>query len=89
MSQYSDESSGYPEQLIPTLAMTSDRRLRRLFALVGIALDERIRDPDLEDELNDVMLDIAPEFMPPDATDDVALYDEWAVFIQGIRQGAR
>lgn len=55
------------DRMIPTLAMAQDRRLRRLFALVGFALaDGTLADPDLEDAIERILLDLAPEYLPPD-----------------------
>lgn len=64
------------EATIPTMQMTSDYRLRRLFALVGSALHEDDISPHA-DALESLLLDIAPEFLPPDGTDDPALWGGW------------
>ena len=61
---------------LPTSAMAKDRRLRRLFALVGAALHE----DDLAlygDDLWQALLDVAPEFVAPDSTDEPELMDGW------------
>jgi hypothetical protein len=52
------------DQYIGVFAMARDVRLRRLFALVGRALAE----DELwyvEDGLRDCLLDLAPEYLPP------------------------
>ena len=61
---------------LPTSAMAKDRRLRRLFALVGSAIYENDLDP-YSDEMWHVLLDVAPEFVAPDSTDEPHLMDEW------------
>lgn len=63
-------------QTLPTAAIAAEPRLRRLFALVGSAIYENDIDPHAQ-ELQDLLLDIAPEFLAPDDTDDPALWDEW------------
>lgn len=80
------------DQLIPTLAMANDPRLRRLFALVGRILDgagmTTALSPRLEDELQDVMLALAPEYLPPDDTDDEHLREQWDDLVhEAIRGG--
>lgn len=64
------------ETTIPTLQMATDSRLRRLFALVGSALHEGDIDPH-RDALEALLLDIAPEFLPPDGIDDPSVWEGW------------
>lgn len=72
------------DQMIPTLAMARDPRLRRLFALVGRALadDELFAH---EDDIRDVMLTVAPEYLPPDNTDvdfsDDEIAEDWRALV--------
>lgn len=71
--------------MIPTLQMAQEPRLRRLFAIIGDALlDETFWDSEVTDELTDVMLDIAPEFLPPDDDDLMA---DWEAMIARARKG--
>lgn len=60
------------DQLIPTLAMAQDPRLRRLFALVGLCLEAE--DLINEGDVHDVLFTLAPEYVPPQENE---YYDEW------------
>lgn len=64
---------------ISTLAMVQDPRLRRMFALVGLAIDGGIADLDVEDRLLTSMFDLAPEYAPPFEDD---LRAEWAGLVK-------
>lgn len=66
------------DKLIPTLAMTRDPRLRKLFAICGMILDSEAAEPTDHDRLTEVMLDIAPEYLPPD---DEVDEDDWIELI--------
>lgn len=61
------------DRLIPTLAMTLDPRLRRLFALAGKTLHEG-DTIDTGDALYDALLTLAPEYVPPEEDEHQA---EW------------
>lgn len=67
-------------------AMVRDPRLRRLFALVGRALADQDLNPDVEDAFYAAMLDLAPEYLPPDELgspdDDTPLVDDWQRMIR-------
>lgn len=67
--------------MLPTLALTGDPRLRRLFALVGKGLADEGDFTDVEDDLYEIMLDVAPEYVVPDLTDDPRLREKWEAMI--------
>lgn len=76
---------------ISVFAMKRDPRLRKLFALVGRGLADFDFNPDVEDAFYDVLLDLCPEFLPPDELggpdDDSQTVDAWQMTINAaIRQ---
>ncbi len=66
------------DRLISTLAMVRDPRLRRLFATCGLALDSESLEPLHHDLMLEVLLDIAPEYVPPDEQEH---YEGWREII--------
>lgn len=69
------------DRLIPTLAMTRDPRLRKLFAHVGRVIHDDMEGavaPDMT-PLYDDLLDLAPEYLPPEfgPDEDGSLMAEW------------
>lgn len=77
------------DQPISVFAMARDPRLRRLFALVGRSLAEGSIEHVWAFE--DVLLDIAPEYLPPDVLggpdDDSEEVQQWNVWIDGLLEG--
>lgn len=75
------------DQLIPTLAMARDPRLRRLFAFVGLAIREDetgvgMLSARTSDALHGSLLDLAPEYLPPDYTDPDQDDEQWAEMVR-------
>lgn len=81
------------DQMIPTLAMTRDPRLRRLFALVGRAYAEEVEgwglEPETLDALFYTLMDLAPEFLPPEFGPDAdeTLLAEWESMVEEATSG--
>lgn len=66
---------------VSVLAVAQDARFRKLFALAGRACDElQAHDPEIADVLQDALLDVAPEYVPP-MDDNDELRAEWAELV--------
>lgn len=69
------------DKAISVFEMTRDPRLRRLFALVGRTIADNELYEDAEDDFYGALLDLAPEYLPPDELggpdDDSEVVDEW------------
>lgn len=75
-------------RLLTAMAKGDMSRLRRVFALVGIALDDGDLT-DVEDDLIDALLGLAPEYLPPDPADDGALHESWRRMVDSMRKATR
>lgn len=66
--------------MVSILEVQQDPRFRKLFALIGqLLIDQEFWA--IEDRLYDIMLRLAPEFIPPDWSDDEQVMADWEAFI--------